>query len=151
MMPLPWRCLLLALPLAGCGPKTGGFDPNDVQLGANGKTIAPGHAAPTASPVAMAMIPFAGSWGRTTADCDLSNDARRGTLKIEAGKVDYYAAGGPVARIVATTPTSVTVDLQLKGFAGRSMIRTRYRLLVGGTRLERLDQAPPLRVVYTRC
>ncbi len=148
----PLTCLcLLTLPLAGCGPTPAEFDPGKVQLGSNGKTVAPSKATPSPTPVEIAMIPFEGLWGRTAADCDPSSDDRRGTLKIEKAKIDYYAAGGPINRLVAHSPTSVTVDLNLSGFGKTSHPRTTYRLLMGGTRLERTEAAQPERILYTRC
>lgn len=149
------RSLIVAIGLgsvlAGCGDQKPEFDPNTVVLAPNGKTlpITANVSAPT--PAKMALLPFEGSWGRTPADCDLSRDDRRGTLKIENGKVNYYAAGGPIERIVATTPTSITLDLRLSGFGQTSLVRTTYTLQVAGTRLLRTDVAPPARVQYTRC
>lgn len=140
-----------ALALAACGSKPASFDPATVQLGDNGKTMSPANAKPSPTPEQLAMIPFQGLWGRTTGDCDLSKDDRRGTLKIQGTRVDYYAAGGAVERIVARSPTSVTVDLRLAGFGKVMQPRTTYRLVMAGTRLERVDQAPAARILYTRC
>lgn len=137
--------------LAGCGSQTPDFDPNSVQLAPNGKSVPPSNATPAPSAAAMALLPFEGSWGRTPADCDQSNDDRRGTLKIEKGRVDYYAAGGPIERIVAKTPTSITLDLRLTGFGRATLVRTTYMLQVAGTRLLRTDASPPARIQYTRC
>ncbi len=147
-----WFATLIALPLlAGCGEQKPKFDPNTVVLAPNGKTLPANQATAAPSAASMAMLPFEGSWGRTAADCDLSNDDRRGTLKIEKGRVEYYAAGGPIERIVSKTPTSVTLDLRLTGFGRTTLSRTTYTLQVAGTRLLRTDATPPARFQYTRC
>ncbi len=143
--------ILLCAGVAGCGEQKPDFDPNTVVLAPNGKTLPAGHATPAPSAAQMALLPFEGSWGRTSADCDLSRDDRRGTLKIEKGRVDYYAAGGPIERIVAYSPSSITLDLRLTGFGQAAMVRTTYALRVAGTRLLRTDGSPPARVEYTRC
>ncbi len=148
---LCFRLLFSFAALAGCGEQKPQFDPNSVQLAANGKTLPPSKATPAPTAAAMALLPFEGSWGRTPADCDLSNDDRRGTLKIEKGRVDYYAAGGPIERIVSETPTSVTLDLRLTGFGRTTLSRTTYTLQVAGTRLLRTDASPSARIQYTRC
>ncbi len=141
----------LGMALGGCGEQKPDFDPNSVQLAPNGKSVPPSQATPAPSSTAMALLPYEGRWGRTPADCDLSNDDRRGTLKIEKGRVDYYAAGGPIERIVAKTPTSITLVLRMTGFGQASLVRTTYTLQVAGTRLLRTDASPPARIQYTRC
>ena len=151
MAPFMLGAILIGANLAGCGEQKPDFDPNTVVLAPNGKPLPTGQATPAPSAAQMALLPFEGSWGRTSADCDLSRDDRRGTLKIEKGRVDYYAAGGPIERIVAYSPSSITVDLRLTGFGQAAMVRTNYTLRVAGTRLLRTDGSPPAQVEYTRC
>jgi hypothetical protein len=125
--------VLIGVALTGCGGQRPQFDPNSVQLTANGKTLPASKASPAPTPAKMALLPFEGSWGRTPADCDLSRDDRRGTLKIESGRVNYCAAGGPIERILAQSPTSLTLDLRLTGFGQTSVVRSTFALQMAGT------------------
>lgn len=147
--------LLVALALLpACTPSpTGGSNAQDaaianrIELASNGKPV---PAAQAPHPAARPTFPpaFVTRWGRTNADCDLSNNKATGLVVVNANGVRFFDTDAALRSI--TRPSEYTVNVELAA-KDQPASRQTFALATGGTALLRTDQSTGKTERYGRC
>lgn len=142
--------MLAMLTLAACGDGVSEGRGETVQLAANGTPIPDASPSPATPRAEIYLSSFAGRWGVTSADCDISRGDTGGVLDLRGDVLTLNASSGRIGSVAAARPETIAVDVAMKEGQRRWRARMKLALLLGGTRLERTGPGTE-RVVYTRC
>lgn len=142
--------IMACVALAGCSPGGREHDRDDVQLAADGTPIPGATPTPALPRPEMFLTSFAGRWGVTPADCDISRGDTGGVLEIRGDTLILNGSTGRIARISAARPETIMIDVAMKQGKRRWTGRLKLSLMLGGTRMEQTGPGPG-QVLYTRC